>query len=85
MLRQAHYPPAFSAGARRLTHSDRPKFKYFPDRDLHPPVPFEIVGMPERHRLPIMPKTPGMWSTGSMKPPKQTKVRGWNHTYLQVH
>ena len=59
----------------RLSHSDRPRFKYFPNRDLHPPESFENVVMPERHRLPIMPKTPSMWSSGIMRPPKQTKVR----------
>ncbi len=58
----------------RHTHSERPRFKYFPNRDLHPPPAFENVRMPERHRLPIMPRTPTLWTTGVMKPPKQTKV-----------
>eukprot|EP00088_Acartia_fossae_P065168 TRINITY_DN80302_c0_g1_i1.p1 TRINITY_DN80302_c0_g1~~TRINITY_DN80302_c0_g1_i1.p1 ORF type:complete len:287 (+),score=54.22 TRINITY_DN80302_c0_g1_i1:48-908(+) len=49
------------------------KFKYFPDRDLDPPKSTENVVMPDRPRLPIMPKTPLFWSHGGIKPPRQTK------------
>ena len=40
------------------------KYKYFPDRDLIPPTRFKNLNMPERHRLPIMPKTPNFWAAG---------------------
>nr|ALS04652.1 mitochondrial 39S ribosomal protein L16 [Pseudodiaptomus poplesia] len=49
------------------------KFKYHPNRDLDPPKQFQNVVMPERGRLPIMPKTPTIWGTGAMRPPRQTK------------
>ncbi len=65
---------AVSMNSLRHAHSERPRFKFFPNRDLHPPPAFENVRMPERHRLPIMPRTPTLWTTGVMKPPKQTKV-----------
>ena len=41
------------------------KFKYFPDRDLEPPAEFRNVVMPERHRLPLLPKTPSVWTSGT--------------------
>jgi len=61
----------------RLLHTSPPvtrKWKYHPDRNLKAPEPFTNVNQPpDRHRLPIYSKTPGMWISGSMKPPKQTK------------
>ena len=49
------------------------KWKYFPDRDLKPPAKFENTNMPERPRLPVYTKTPSIWLSGAMKPPKGTK------------
>jgi len=50
------------------------KFKYFPDRDLKPPAEFSNVVMPDKHRLPIIPKTPSVWTSGTaIRPPRQTK------------
>lgn len=50
------------------------EWKYHPHRDLTPPEEFKNVSQPpDRHRLPIYPKTPNIWSTGAMKPPRQTK------------
>ena len=40
------------------------KYKYFSDRDLEPPAEFRNVVMPERHRLPLLPKTPSVWTSG---------------------
>ncbi len=77
-------PAPMTGSSRRQAHSERPRFKYHPDRDLHPPEPFEITQMPERHRLPIMPKTPSMWSSGAMKPPKQTKVGGVYYSSVYI-
>jgi len=53
-------------------HSAR--WKYHFNRDLVPPAnALNTVQPPDRHRLPIYPKTPNLWSTGLMRPPKQTK------------
>merc|ERR1719391_362189 len=67
------------------------KYKYFPDRDLKAPPEVKNTVMPERNRLPIMPKVPNFWQTGSqMRPPRQTKelwrMRGEEsvHTNLQL-
>jgi len=49
------------------------KWKYHANRDLEPPEQFKNTVQPERHRLPIYPKTPHIWTSGAMKPPKQTK------------
>jgi len=75
-----------------LTLTAGKKFKYFRDRDLKPPPEFENIVMPERNRLPIMPKVPNIWQTGSqMRPPRQTKelwrMRGEElvHTDLQLN
>jgi len=57
----------------RMVPAAGKKYKYFPDRDLKPPNKFENLNMPERYRLPIMPKTPNFWSIGGVRPPKQTK------------
>jgi len=56
------------------TNNMNKKWKYYPDRDLIPPEPFKNVNQPpDRHRLPIYSKTPNMWISGAMKPPRQTK------------
>jgi len=62
----------------RLLHFSQPvsarKWKYFPERDLKAPETFKNVNQPpDRHRLPILSKTPGMWMGGQQKPPRQTK------------
>ena len=48
----------------RIVPAAGKKYKYFPDRDIKPPNKFENLNMPERYRLPIMPKTPNFWSIG---------------------
>jgi len=63
-----------SSGLHCSTALTARRFKYFPERDLKPPEKFENVQQPpQRHRLPIMPKTPSLYTTGSMRPPKGTK------------
>jgi len=55
-----------------LSQSD--KWKYHPVRDLNAPEAFKnTVQPPDRYRLPIYSKTPHIWISGAMKPPKQTK------------
>jgi len=50
------------------------RWKYHQDRDLTPPpLPINTQQPPDRYRLPIMPKVPGVWTTGALRPPKQTK------------
>jgi len=68
------------------------KYKYFPDRELKVTAKFENVVMPEKHRLPIMPKTPNIWQTGGViRPPRQSKelwrMKGEErvHTDLQLN
>jgi len=68
------------------------KYKFFPDRELKAPAKFENVVMPEKHRLPIMPRTPNIWQLGSViRPPRQTKelwrMKGEElvHTDLQLN
>lgn len=62
---------------RCLTTSGPPlsarKWKYHPDRDLKPPPTIENTNMPERQRLPIVQKTPAIWLSGAMRPPRGTK------------
>jgi len=56
------------------SHKAANKWRYFPDRDLVPPVRARnTVQPPERYRLTSMPKVPGIWSQGINKPPKQAK------------
>jgi len=60
--------------AHSITQSAGKKLKYFPDRDLKVPENFQNIAMPEKNRLPIMPKTPNFWSSGpSMRPPRHTR------------
>ena len=41
---------------------DTYNYKYFQSRQLIPPEKYTNVTMPEKHRLPIMPKTPSVWA-----------------------
>jgi len=62
------------------------KYQYFPDRQLVPPAKYENVNMPDRHRLPVTSKVPGIWQSGvSMKPPKQTRELWRMKGEEQVH
>jgi len=57
-----------------LIQSAGKKLKFFPDRDLKVPEQFKNVNMPEKNRLPIMPRTPAFWQSGGhMRPPRHTK------------
>jgi len=69
---------------------DTYKYKYFQHRQLVPPEKYTNVTMPEKWRLPIMPKAPSVWANSGVKPPKQTKEH-WRmkgeetvHTDLQL-
>lgn len=49
------------------------KWKYHADRDLKPPPTTENTNMPDKPRLPIVQKTPSLWLSGAMRPPRGTK------------
>ena len=49
------------------------KWKYHADRDLKPPPITENTNMPDKPRLPIVQKTPSLWLSGAMRPPRGTK------------
>jgi len=76
-LLRLYSPPGLLATSRPLQTSEvktEKKWKFHPDRDLKPPEPFENTVMPpDRYRLPIYQKTPGIWMTGAMRPPRGTK------------
>jgi len=64
-------------GVRLLSTSSKDcsrKWKYNPNRDLVPvPESHNTEMPPERYRLAIMTRTPSMWVSGHMRPPKGTK------------
>ena len=61
------------------------KWKYHPDRDLKPPTVIENTNLPEKVRLPIMSKTPMLWTSGAMRPPRGTKEMWRMMGEEQVH